>query len=572
MSMLPILLFTILIGLIFWLLRDYPAWRQKQLEQTKDQEATPSNRTQQPPSDSTLQQQLTKTLDEKEQTSGEYIINKGNQESEDTTASDDSALLKPPTLNLAQYTMMIPMAVVYLIGRTMVDITRGFLYHALYNAELAVPVVDEWLFDKVTVWLPNKYDQVAEWWATKGRQRYNDLQHTLIHQTIPTTIDHIDVFFLHLYNGGQLVAETAHNVAESLRLFREKHDWQQLALDMGNAANILIVQPLVSTLTLIYRLGKVFCQGCWYGLKATWDDLYWVVAIGVPGIIVWVGTTRGWLWMKQGWLWCQDIAKRVVLKVAVVTSPVMRSVVLWMVRLGDSVASWMQSDLVQRMWKYVQYGLSNGGMWLCLESVALMQSIKIMATTMVDHGIVPIMHLFMDYVLPRLSQGYQRFMVDVSMVYKGYMRPIGQRIVIWLAKLVWPLTRLLEHYYLRLLSFANRWNWDGVLKVSGAIIRWSQWLTTWLVATVGPRINKMATTLIYDYLPLTVEYMQQGWNKVMGDLDYTRLTTIVEHIYQVIQYQCSLVFASLERTINDWKEAQQEMEMRADKCKVNKTS
>ncbi|SAL98282.1 hypothetical protein [Absidia glauca] len=487
----------------------------------------------------------------------------------DTSASDASL---PPKMTLAQYTMMIPMAVVYLAGRTVLDVTRGCLYHALYNAELAVPVVDEWLFNKVTVWLPKKYDEAEVWWTTRGRQRYYDLQHTLIYRTIPATIDHIDAFFLTMYNGGVIVADTAHKVADAWWRFREKHDWRQLALDMGNAGYTLIGRPLILASTHIYRLGTIFCQGCWYGLKATWDDLRWVATVGVPGIVDWIGSTRGWLWMNQGWDWCQGWAKTMGLKVAVMLSPVLRWVGLWLVRLGDSVASWIQSDTMQRIRRYLLGNLTNGAVWLCGELVALMQSLKTMATAMVDHGLIPVVNLFSNHVLPRLSLGYQRFLAQVTTLYEAYVRPFGLLVVAWLAKSLWPLSRLLERYYQGVLSFLSRWNWDGVVLVSGAMVRCSHWVITWLTMTAGPMINSMATALIYHYLPLTVESLQQGWHKVMGDLDYSKLVSVVEHVAQVIQEQASLIFASLERTMNDWKEAQLEPDLRADKGNVDKAS
>lgn len=556
-----IVILTLIICFLCWLLQDYPAWRRKRLLQTDSNK--PARLDQGQPS------QLDKTIKEDTVT---YAVDKDQQENTDISGSSATDSTVPPRLTLAQYTMMIPMAVVYLVGRTVMDVTRGCLYHALFNAELAVPVVDEWLFDKVTVWLPKKYEEAETWWTTKGRQRYYDLQHTLIYRTIPATIDHIDTFFLYIYNGGVIVADTAHKMADAWHLFREKHDWRQLALDIGNAGYTLIGRPLVLVSTHLYKLGKIFGQGCWYGLKATWEDLRWVATVGVPGIVGWIGSTRGWLWINQGWDWCQDWAKTMTLKVAVALSPVLRWMGLWIVRLGDTVALWIQSDTMQRLRRYLLGNLTSYTMWLCGELVVLMQSLKTMATTMVDHGLVPIVHLFSKYVLPRLSLGYQRFLVEVTTLYEVYMRPLGLLMMTWLAKSLWPLSRLLERYYLGLLSVLSRCNGDGIVFISGVMVRCSHWAITWLTVTAGPMINSMVTALIYHYLPLTVEYLQQGWHKAMGDLNYSKLVSVVEHVAQGVQEQASLLFASLERTMNDWKEAQLEPDRRADKGDVGKAS
>ncbi|ORZ25065.1 hypothetical protein BCR42DRAFT_930 [Absidia repens] len=401
---------------------------------------------------------------------------------------------------------------------------------------------------------------------------YHNWQHTLIYHTIPTTIDYIDAFFLHVYNGTQLLMQTGQKIGDSLRLFREKHDWRRLAMDLGSIGYTLFWQPLVSTVTHIHQLGRLFCQGCWYGLKATWDDLRWTATVGLPMIIDWIKMTRGWVWTAHALHWCQALAQDAIFNIILVTAPVFYWLGQWMVRLGDVFGSWIQSEWVQDIFRHVRYALANSGVWLGGELVALVRSIKTMATTMVDNGLVPIIQLFMNHVLPRLSDGYQRFIAETYVVYRHYVHPAGQQLFTWCGKALWPLTHFLERYYLTFLSYLSRWQWDGILQVSAVITQSLQRMMGWLVGSMGPAINKMVSTLVYHQLPLAVEYVQFGWNKMVDNLDTSAMVSTAEQFYQVIQEQCILLFASLERTMNEWKEAQQESDTLADKGKGSKIS
>ncbi|KAI8088777.1 uncharacterized protein BX664DRAFT_358420 [Halteromyces radiatus] len=535
---------SFIISLVFlflwWILKDYPIWREKQLQLNNDQT---KNNTQ-----TTVQHNVSAT--QQQHTNDE----------QDTPKHTDQI----PALPLTQYILMIPMAVFYLVGRFLMDMVRLCLYHIIYKAEQKAPVVDAWLFDKVTVWLPQKYEQADNWWTTQGRPKWHQWQHELIYHTIPTTINYMDYFFAHVYNLYQTLAEELGKLSVALQTFREKHDWRQLGLDLGNMMYFLVWQPCVFIVMHTYTLSVLFYQGCRSGLVSTWKDIQWLFTQCIPHVIDWARETRGWIWFNNIRRRCQASIMKLTIKLVAIVS-------LWIQQLGsygiwivESLFAWIgSSDWIRKQWKHLHYATLGYGIWICGEIVVLMQTMQYC----VDNGLVPLGQAFMNHVLPRLSDGYQRLLLETGMIYIRYVQPKAQIVVVWLGKMVIPLSLFLERYYLVILSslkfFVIGLNWNGIMNTSATIIRYFHSVLLWF--TRSPRFKKLLDFIYHQ----GVIFISNGWKKMIGDLDWSRLIFAAEQIYVIIQEQGSLLFASLERTLNDWKQRQQGLtaDMRAEKKK-----
>ncbi|CAO3642793.1 unnamed protein product [Cunninghamella echinulata] len=440
---------------------------------------------------------------------------------------------------------MMPMAVIYLLGRTIIDLSRGSIYLILYQGEKSIPIIDAWLFDKVTVWLPNKYEQLQQWWATRGKKICQKWQTHLIHVTIPNAIDKIDQGIEQLYHVGQALQEMSTTIHQAWKKFRQQHDWQQLMIDIGYTFYIHLWQPWFSIMVRIANITILLFKGVRQGIISTWHDLQWLVLQMVPNMLTWIKSTQVW---QSGHHTLHQIYLFTHYCLHVVFLPVLQwcGQSLHYLFIDLLLQQWLLSDSARYYYKKVQQNITNFHVWFCTDMVLFFNGIKWFCVMMVDDGLLPLCQAFQHHVIPQLSKVYYFLKSDMFLVYHTYVYPIWEIAVTWVQQYLPTIYHCLEHSYHSFITFFTtfEWKWETMIDITSQFILFNQKIFTVLLQSMSYVFSQQ--------IPLVLKTFQTTWHHFIHDIDWQKILLTLEQMHQMIIDQCLIMVTSLERTLNEW--------------------
>ncbi|KAI8148936.1 hypothetical protein BJV82DRAFT_505794 [Fennellomyces sp. T-0311] len=314
----------------------------------------------------------------------------------------------------------MPMATVYIVARALLDCSRNVIYYTLWFLERSTPVIDAWLFHKVTVWLPAKYEQCERWWATRGVHAWHKTQNYAVNTVVPTTVHCLDQFFVGVGHTYRSLHKISIQFGVAWRRFAQKHDWKQLASDMVDLWTAVVWQPTVWIVSRTYRLGAMLYYGSRNVIRSLKEDVRWVFAVALPTVWHMIATTRIFDWTYHGALWVNARTKWGVAKMLEhVVLPLLQSLRRGTITSIDFIASVINSPGFQKRLHAARVVVMSSTVWMVQDQITfLTDNVELFLGV-----VVPCANWFMNEVVPRLSAAYHRLTMILWRSYQRHLRP-----------------------------------------------------------------------------------------------------------------------------------------------------
>jgi hypothetical protein len=523
------LLFYTIIALILWFLRDYSQWRSNRLN-NKDSTNIP-------------------TLTSVKESLSDASTPK-NQEQDNTEP-----------LSLAHYILVTPFAALYIISRAILDALRYSIYFTLWSIERSIPYIDDWLFDFVTITLPNVCNKTEDWWLQQGRPACIRTKTHLQQHTIPNTVDALEIFFVTMYKIGCVVQASILDFVAAWKRFIHRHDWHQLATDLSDIAYTTIWAPLVWVVTRTTHL----CHIVYTGIRATVvsiaNEIKWIFTIAIPTIYTYLISTRLAKILYQGFNYTGQQLQRICFLIfQYILSPTLGRLLTWTVKAIDHFIILLQQHTIHaklvRMYRYI----APNTVWIVLEMSSLLAS-SLEGARLLHHQLLhPAYQLMMKHLMPRLAIAYQAMVEGLCRWYETNLYPAWLQVYPYLnTPLYWIYTNLTvpvyREVYACLTAIATYLTQHLAAHIWTAI--------TWLI-TVSTAFAQSAYSVIQVWLtkqaPVLARIIHTSYEWLIHSCDWNALqrdiTTIVASFYEWVAEQSNLLYSSLERSLVTWANEQ----------------
>ncbi|KAI9499524.1 hypothetical protein BDB00DRAFT_866397 [Zychaea mexicana] len=330
---------------------------------------------------------------------------------------------KPTTqkqqLSIVHYVLAMPLAAVYIVARALLDCIRGSVFWTLWFIEKSAPMIDAWLFDKVTVWLPAKYAQCEQWWTTRGVHVCYETQQYALYTAIPATIHCIDHLFIGIVHFYRWTHKISIQFGDAWQRFAKQHDWKQLASDMANVWTAVVWKPTVWTVYRFYRLGVLLYYGSQQVLRSIKNDLTWLATIALPTIWSFIKATRMYDWVSRSASWTSMQMKWVVARaLEQVALPLLRNARCGIITTVDFIASVIESHGFQTRLQKMRTVFFSNVVWLIEEQAGFF-------TNNVEL-LMPCIAYFTNEIMPSLAKAYKRL---TTMLWAFYIRQIRPALI-----------------------------------------------------------------------------------------------------------------------------------------------
>ncbi|KAL9558760.1 hypothetical protein MBANPS3_000746 [Mucor bainieri] len=517
------------IAFLAWLLQGYPSWRQNKLASLK-----PDDDTSIPAAAAAAAAATTTT---------------GAIPKDSATQSNAS----PPSekLSLAHYILVTPFAAFYIVGRALFDAIRYSIYWFLWSCERTIPHLDDWLFDVVTVTIPRACTATEQWWAHQGKpacQRY--AAYTQQH-VIPSTVHGLEVFFVGVYRVGCGMQTIAMEFVNAWRCFVDRHDWHQLATDLGNVAYKTCWVPAAWLVTRTTRLCKITYTGLRAMVISIGNDVHWTCTVAIPCAYNYIASTRAAQWIGHGAVFVWKGAEKGGIWISDhVLAPTVGRLLTFLQRTIQ--------EKMERLYRLVAPHV----VWMCMDSVAVVNDILVGSYHAYKELIVPTYALFMKHIMPRLTIAYKAAATNLVEWHNRHLYPAWLVIYPYLnTPLLWIYTNLTLPVYREMYTL---------------ITTMANYMTQHLSAqlwTLGAKLVDATTayaTSVYSFIqywllkqaPVLAAFIQASYERVTRLCDWQALyqdaTSVVAVMYDWISKQSNVMYASLERSLGAWADEQQQ--------------
>lgn len=520
-----------LLTFFIWLLGDYPYWRAKRANNKNSITVT------------------TATTATAETTSLQPDTNDTNEKHQ-----------KPiENLSLTHYILVSPFAAVYILGRAILDTIRYSLYFALWWCEKSIPYIDDWLYDKATIWIPKKYNEIESWWITKGKPGFISYKNHFQQQTLPTLIANLELFFIKTYNTGCIVVSSTQDFINAWKRFTQRHDWRQLATDLSNVAYTVFWNPLVWIVTRSIRLGKLVYHGLRSAAISIRDDIMWICSTLIPVIYNYTISTR---LMRLCGISITKLTKGVhQLCLGIheyLLVPTLGRFLTWLVKSIDQLILLLQDHTIQqkllRMYRWTAPNL----VWTIFEFSSFVTEIGTWARFVFIQLLYPAYVLFVRRVIPRLAIAYQKIVIQWG--YELHIYPAWLMIYPYLnAPLLWAYTKLtvpvLNGLYTLVASLSTYVTQHLVVKLQtilSKVIEISMSYAQWVYSVIQSWLIKQA--------PVLSDLIQKLYTLIINSCDWDGLKQdtwlIMTELYDWTSKQSNMVYLSFERSLSAWAKEQ----------------
>ncbi|KAI9275593.1 hypothetical protein BDA99DRAFT_495913 [Phascolomyces articulosus] len=547
------LIFLSLLLLLFWLCQDYPTWRNDQINKNNTQSR--SNHHDNDVAPQFQQQQYDESsADKKKPTDNENYENNMNEDDKD----DRQRPKKKDELALIHYILAMPLATVYIVIRALLDCIRNVVFWTLWFLEKSAPVIDAWLFDKVTVWLPKKYQQCETWWLTRGVYAWQNTKNYVVHTAIPTTVYCIDQTCIGTVHVCRRINKTSIQFGDAWQRFAKQHDWKQLANDMADVWLAIVWQPIVWAISRGYRLGAMIYYG---GRNVLWslkDDIQWLITVAIPSLWKAVTDTELYGLVSEGASWFSIHSKWIIAKVLQqVVLPLLHNMRRGSIVLIDVIALIVGSDSFQtRLQKIRTIVLSNMIWWIEEQINFFTDNINLLLRVA-----KPCATYFGNELLPALTEAYKRLTKWLWDCYISYIRPALTDTYYFIQP-----TMIIAYKYasdIASVPFITIWEfvqtvgsvtWDAIQRycqhsIMAAIplIQQSSY-HTWLLSK---QFYTQLTLWLDEQAPYIMDAFSKACNLAITN-GWALVTFDSAGMKEQIIHASELMFESLERIISEW--------------------
>ena len=541
---------------LLWLCKDYPTWRSQRINAIQSpsdhhlKNETSQQQQQQPNNNTTDEKEPIKEDNDTVDSSHDNDKNESKQRQRQKHKEDD--------LSLLHYILAMPLATIYIAIRAMLDCIRNVIFWTLWLFEKSVPIIDAWLFDKVTVWLPKKYQQCEAWWVTRGVHIWRSTQDYTIHTAIPTIIYCIDQSIIGISHIWRQIHKTSVQFGDACQHFAKQHDWKRLANDMADVWLAVVWQPVVWTISRIYRLVFIIYYGGRNVLRSIKQDVQWLFTIAIPTLWGAITNTQAYHWISRGVSWFSTQSKwiiAIVLQQALL--PLLRTIRHSVIVSIDFIASVIESHGFQtRFQKIRTIVLSNMVWWVEEQAVFFTDSAECLLRVA-----IPCITYFTKELLPPLTKAYKRLTTVFWNCYIYCLRPV----IIETYHFIQPTVFVAYKYASRIVSipFVSLWAliqkvgstiWDtiqhyGQHTVVASIHLIQRAVThTWLLSK---QFYASFTLWLEKQTPYIMDVFSKAWQLAVTNgsaLTQFDMVGMKDWIVKVSE----MTFESLERTLSEW--------------------
>lgn len=520
------ILFISLLTFLVWLLGDYPQWRAKRANNVAVTTETATSKT-----------------------------------AETKSVQPDNVKHQRPieNLSLAHYILVSPFAAIYILGRAILDAIRYSFYFVLWWCEKSVPYIDDWLFDKATIWIPNKYNQLESWWISTGKPGFVSHKQQFQQQTLPILIENLELFFKKTYQVGCIVASSIQDFINAWKRFTQRHDWRQLATDLSNVAYTVIWNPSVWIVTRSIRLATLVYRGLRAAAVSIRDDVIWISTTLIPSMYNYTISTRLVKQCITSTTKLIKVIEQVCLGIHVyLLIPTLGRFLTWLVKSIDQLILLLQDNTLQQRLTRIYRFTAPHLTWILFELGGIATDIATWMHLVFVQVLYPAYALFMKRVVPRLAIAYQKVVIHWG--YELHIYPAWLIIYPYMnTPLLWAYTHLtvpmLNGIYTFVVSISSFVTEHLVVKLQILFskmieISWSssQWMynvaQTWLIKQ-APVLSGLIQTLY------TLMINSCDWEGLKQDT-----WLIVSELYDWTSKQSNVLYFSLERSLSAWAKEQ----------------
>ncbi|KAG0166489.1 hypothetical protein DFQ30_007125 [Apophysomyces sp. BC1015] len=522
--------YTAIILLFFlWIVKDYPAWRCKQIigdTQTQGEQQTSS------------------------------VVSK-DDEKRKSSAMDEKMSEEDSELTLAHYIMVTPMAVLYIIGRALLDMVRFCVFRFLWHCERMVPKLDAWLFEQVTVWLPAKAEQIETWWAMRGVHVWHSAQTYVCHTALPAVGQILETAFLCLCKVFNVLQHMAIHLHAAWQWLQCQRDWKQLVRDIADGCHSLCWDPCVWFLSRLYRLASLFFKGCRHTLVALRDDVRWLAA-ATSDICDSILATALFRSSCGAATWIYTNAQRVLVYFVSLSQPIWIFLCVIFVKAVDRVIEVLQSKAFQRHWLDLRRATCSYMVWTICETFDFVDTIQGILGIGMRQFLQPSVVLFTKFVLPQLSDGYRRCVAYMDGAFRRYLFPVWVWTTMYLEVPLATLSRwtvnVSQIVCVHALQMGNHM-WERGQHIAAAVMVLARWIVA-RSGAAGHFVYSKLTESCMEHAPVLAQKISQWTGQVIMSLDWVGLQRdsllIMEALQEGVSAQLNLLFMSLERTFGTW--------------------
>ncbi|KAI7891725.1 uncharacterized protein EV154DRAFT_507025 [Mucor mucedo] len=479
-------------------------------------------------------------------------------ESETTTAEEEKQK-SIEKLSLAHYILVSPFAAIYILGRVILDAIRYSLYYAIWWCEKSMPYIDDWLYDTMTIWVPQKYNQLESWWVRKGKPGFILRKQYFLNETLPTVVEHCEITMVKAYQIGCIVASSAQDFIDAWKRFVQRHDWRQLVTDLSDVACTVIWNPSVWIVTRSIRLAKLVYHGLRSASISIRDDILWVSTVILPSIYNYMATTRLAKLLIRGLQTLTRGIHYVCLGVhGYLLVPTLGRFLTWLVKSIDLLILLLQDHtLQQRLWRVYQWTAPNL-VWSLVEVGEIVTDIARWMQVAYVELLQPAYVLFMKRVVPRLAIAYQE--IVVRWVYELHLYPAWVNIYPYLnGPLLWAYTNLtvpvLNGVYRCVASVSAYVTQHSLVKLQAFLS---------MAIEISVRYSQTVYTIVQSWLirqaPVLSSLIQKSYTLMINACDWNGLRQdtliIISQLYTWTSHQSDMIYLSLERSLSNWAKEQ----------------
>ncbi|KAI8879720.1 hypothetical protein K501DRAFT_226080 [Backusella circina FSU 941] len=438
------------------------------------------------------------------------------------------------------------------------DAIRYTIYYTLWAIERSMPYIDDFLFDIVTVRLPNAITHAEHWWVESGKPASIRFKDNMNQHVVPATIHAVEVSAIGLYQASSYFYQCTLDLIQVWKRFIDRHDWERLANDLCEMYYKMVWRPVTFIVTKTARLCQITYQGCMSAYHSIKQDIVWLVDIAIPSIYNYVISTRIAHVIHSGLTLIAEYATLIAVYVRdYLLSPTLGRLLKWMVKGIDQLILILQEHRFQERCLQIYRFLAPGVSWLCLQSYQLAQGVSSIIQMVFDQMILPSYRLFTKHVVPRLAIAYQRLSNRLYGLYISYVYPAWERVypliqlpLIWLYKhLSGPIFTLSQLCYKQMLLAIDTgaWTFSKLASLSRQCLAWSTGYMGQLYQYMISWLEKQA--------PILSKLIQESWERVYNQ-DWQHVASefwaIAMPVYDWTNKQGALVYASLERSLTSW--------------------
>lgn len=536
------------LAFFFWLLTGYPQWRAQRIHNNIHNNDDNDNiKTKIATGITSIKQELATTEQQKsDQTT--------NQE---TPATEENKPIKD--LSLAHYILVTPFAALYILVRAIFDAVRYTLYFVIWSCEKAIPHLDDWLYHTMTVWVPAKYNAIEQWWIHKGQPGLIASVQHFKQEKIPVIIENMEAFFKVVYRIGCIVSSATNDFIHAWKRFTERHDWRQLATDLGNVAYTVLWSPLAWVVTRSIRLAKLVYGGLRSAAISIQSDVVWIYSILIPTVYDYMISTRLAHWAHVGTRKLVKALQSICLGIhEYLIVPTLGRFLTWLVRSIDQLILLLQNHTIQQRLHRIYKSMAPNLVWTVFEFSHVFLEVIKWAHTVCVQLLYPAYKLFMKRVLPRLAIAYQKIVIHWA--YQLHLYPAWLKVYPYLnAPLLWAYTNvtvpLLNQIYILVASISNYVTRHLLVKLQ-------------IILNMAIEISILYSQQSYQILqswllkqaPVLSQIIYNSYQRFLNMCDWVALRQetwlIASSLYESIQFNANQIYLSIERSLNAWAKEQ----------------